>query len=171
MIAWGLESGDDGMLMRMQKGITTAQTRQALEWARQAGILNWGYFIIGLPGETEMTIRRTIDLAKELPLDLVLFHIAAPHPGTPFYFEVIENGWFRPGTRWEEVDMDRSTVLDYPQLGAEEIERWARRAFREWALRPGPAWLYAKMLVRSPKLWRPAIETGMEALGWAWKRR
>ncbi|MEA3377747.1 MAG: B12-binding domain-containing radical SAM protein, partial [Chloroflexota bacterium] len=138
MISWGIESGDERMLRRMRKGTTLEQVRRAIRWSREAGIMNWGYFIIGLPGETEESIRRTIDLAKELPLDLALFHIAAPHPGTPFFFEVVENGWFRPGTRWEEVDMDRSTVLDYPNLSAEELEAWARRAFREWALRPGP---------------------------------
>jgi hypothetical protein len=67
-----------------------------------------------------------------------LFHIAAPHRGPPFFFEVVERGWFRPGTRWEEVDMDRCTVLQYPVLSAERLEHWARVAFRRWALRPGP---------------------------------
>jgi radical SAM superfamily enzyme YgiQ (UPF0313 family) len=167
MISWGIESGDEKMLRRMRKGTTREQIERALNWARQAGIMNWGYFIIGLPGETEESIRRTIGFSKQLPLNLALFHIAAPHPGTPFFFEVVENGWFRPGTRWEEVDMDRSTVLDYPQLRAEDLERWARRAFREWALRPGPLWTYVKMLVASPSLWRPTLEIGLESLGWA----
>ena len=167
MISWGIESGDEAMLQRMSKGITKEHVRQALGWAREAGILNWGYFIIGLPGETEESIRKTIDFAKSLPLDLVLFHIAAPHPGTPFFFEVVENGWFRPGTRWEEVDMDRSTVLDYPGLRAEDLERWAQRAFREWAFRPRPMLTYARMLLTSPSLWRAAIEIGLESLGWA----
>jgi len=167
MISWGIESGDEGMLQRMHKGITREQVERALRWARRAGIKNWGYFIIGLPGETEESIRRTIAFARRLPLELVLFHIAAPHPGTPFFFEVVENGWFRPGTRWEEVDMDRSTVLDYPHLRAEELERWARRAFRAWALRPGPLWTYLKMFVGNPSLWRPALEIGLESLGWA----
>ncbi|MBN1178040.1 MAG: radical SAM protein, partial [Anaerolineae bacterium] len=85
IISWGIESGDDDMLRRMNKGITTAQVAQALRWSKEAGIKNWGYFIIGLPGETEASIRRTIDFSKRLPLDLVLFHIAAPHPGTPFF--------------------------------------------------------------------------------------
>jgi radical SAM superfamily enzyme YgiQ (UPF0313 family) len=170
MIAWGLESGDDGMLRRMAKGVTTERAAQSLRWARDAGIMNWGYFIIGLPGETEESIRRTIDFSKGLPLDLVLFHIAAPYPGTPFYFEAVENDWFRPGVRWEEVDMDRSTVLDYPELSAEDLERWASRAFREWALRPGPIWTYFRMLVRSPALIRPTLEIGREALRWAWWR-
>jgi anaerobic magnesium-protoporphyrin IX monomethyl ester cyclase len=167
MISWGIESGDDGMLRRMGKGITTDQVERALRWAKQAGIMNWGYFIVGLPGETEDSIRRTIDFAKRLPLDLALFHIAAPHPGTPFFFEVVENGWFRPGARWEDVDMDRSTVLDYPHLRAEELEKWARRAFREWAFRPGPIWTYLKMLLDSPSLWRPTLEIGLGSVGWA----
>jgi anaerobic magnesium-protoporphyrin IX monomethyl ester cyclase len=167
MISWGIESGDNGMLRRMRKGTTTDQVERALRWAKKNGIMNWGYFIIGLPGESEGSIRRTIDFAKRLPLDLALFHIAAPHPGTPFFFEVVENGWFRPGTRWEDVDMDRSTVLDYPHLRAEELEKWARWAFREWALRPGPMWTYLKMLLDSPSLWRPTLEIGLESVGWA----
>jgi radical SAM superfamily enzyme YgiQ (UPF0313 family) len=167
MIAWGIESGDESMLRRMRKGTTLGQIRRALSWSRDTGIMNWGYFIIGLPGETEESIRRTINLSKELPLDLALFHIAAPHPGTPFFFEVVENGWFRPGTQWEQVDMDRSTVLDYPQLRAEDLERWARRAFREWALRPRPLWTYLRILIDNPLLLRPAVQIGLESLGWA----
>ena len=31
-------------------------------------------------------------------------------------FEVMKNKWFRPETRWEQVDMDKETVLDYPDL-------------------------------------------------------
>jgi radical SAM superfamily enzyme YgiQ (UPF0313 family) len=166
MIAWGIESGDERMLRRMRKGTSLVQISQALRWSREVGMMNWGYFIIGLPGETEKSIRRTIDLSKELPLDLALFHIAAPHPGTPFFFEVVENGWFRPGTRWEEVDMDRSTVLDYPDLSAEDLERWARRAFREWALRPRPLATYLRILLDNPALLRPALDIGLESLGW-----
>jgi radical SAM superfamily enzyme YgiQ (UPF0313 family) len=166
-ISWGIESGSEEILKRVRKGITVGQVQRALQWAREAGIRNWGYFIIGLPGETEETIRETIRLSKRLPIDLVLFHIAAPYPGSPFFFEVVEQGWFRPGTRWEQVDMDCSTVLDYPHLRAEELEGWARRAFRSWALRPGPILTYLRMLLGSPSLWRPALEIGMESLGWA----
>jgi radical SAM superfamily enzyme YgiQ (UPF0313 family) len=138
MITWGIESGSYEILKRAHKGADPAKAARALGWARQAGIMNWGYFIIGLPGETEETIQETIAFSKKLPLDIALFHIAAPYPGTPFFFQVVENGWFRPGTRWEEVDMDRSTVLDYPHLPAERLEYWQKRAFREWAFRPRP---------------------------------
>ena len=165
-ISWGIESGNAEVLRRARKGYRPGQAERALAWARAAGIKNWGYFIIGLPGETEETIQETIQLALRLPLDLALFHIAAPHPGTPFFFEVVEQGWFRPGTRWEEVDMDRSTVLEYPSLPAERLEYWARVAFRKWAFRPGPIWTYLKMLLGSPRLWPMAARVGLESLGW-----
>jgi anaerobic magnesium-protoporphyrin IX monomethyl ester cyclase len=167
MISWGIESGSREVLRRARKGIELEQVERALQWSREAAIRNWGYFIIGLPGETEETIQETIRFAKRLPLDLVLFHIAAPYPGSPLFFDVVEQGWFRPGTRWEQVDMDCSTVLDYPHLRAEELERWAQRAFRAWALRPGPALTYLRMLLGSPSLWRSALEIGLESLGWA----
>ncbi len=166
-ISWGIESGNQEVLKRVRKGIDLERVKQSLRWSKEAGIHNWGYFIIGLPGETEETIQETIRFSKQLPLDLVLFHIAAPYPGSPLFFEVVEQGWFRPGTRWEQVDMDRSTVLDYPNLRAEELERWAQRAFRSWILRPGPMLTYLRMLLGSPSLWRPALEIGLESLGWA----
>ena len=165
-IAWGIESGNEMILKKAHKGYKLEQADKALTWAHQAGIKNWGYFIIGLPGETVETIRDTINFSKRLPLDLALFHIAAPYPGTPFFFEVVENGWFRKGTRWEEVDMDRSTVLDYENLKAEDLEYWQRRAFREWALRPGPALTFLKMF-NNRAVFKSALEVGLSHLGWA----
>ena len=140
---------------------------RALQWAKNAGINNWGYFIIGLPGETEDTIRETIEFSKKLPLDIALFHVAAPYPGTPFFFEVVKNGWFRPGTRWEQVDMDRETVLDYPDLPAERLLYWQKRAFREWALRPGPLFTYLKMLFSGSSTFKTAINAGIQHLDWS----
>src|SRR5512141_2115878 len=116
MISWGIESGNEAILHHARKGADPKKAQRALAWSRKAGIKNWGYFIIGLPGETEETIRESIAFSKQLPLDIALFHIAAPYPGTPFFFEVVKNGWFRKGTQWEQVDMDKSTVLDYPGL-------------------------------------------------------
>jgi len=167
MISWGIESGNEQILRRAAKGANPKKAHQALTWARAAGIKNWGYFIIGLPGETVETIRETIDLAKTLPLELALFHIAAPYPGTPFFFEVVENGWFREGTQWEQVDMDKGTVLQYDNLSAEDLIYWQKRAFREWAFRPGPAFVYLKMLFSDLRTFKRAVRVGLEHLGWA----
>jgi anaerobic magnesium-protoporphyrin IX monomethyl ester cyclase len=164
-ISWGLESGNVDVLKRVRKGTDLEKMMQALTWSKKAGIRNWGYFIIGLPGETEESIKETIALSKKLPVDIALFHIAAPYPGTPFFFEVVENNWFRPGTQWEEIDMDRSTVLDYPGLPAERLEYWQRRAFREWAMRPGPILTYLKS-ANSLGALRSFFEIGWQTLSW-----
>ena len=166
-ISWGIESGNEQILRHVHKGAYPDKAKQALSWAKNAGIKNWGYFIIGLPGETEETIRETIEFAKELSLDIALFHVAAPYPGTPFFYEVVEKGWFRKGTRWEDVDMDRGTVLDYPNLSAERLLYWQKRAFREWALRPAPMMTYLKMLLSDWSTMRTALSVGLEHLSWA----
>ncbi len=165
-ISWGIESANEAILKHARKGAKPDQARQSLLWAKQAGIKNWGYFIIGLPGETEETIRQTIAFAKGLPLDIALFHIAAPYPGTPFFFEVVRENWFRPGTRWEQVDMDKETVLDYPGLPAERLMYWQRRAFREWAMRPGPMLTYLKMLFSDSSTFKTALDVGLQTLRW-----
>jgi anaerobic magnesium-protoporphyrin IX monomethyl ester cyclase len=165
LISWGLESGNEAILKRARKGYRLEQAHAALRWAHAAGIKNWGYFIIGLPGETVATIQETIAFAKALPLDIALFHVAAPHPGTPLFYDVVENGWFRPGTNWEEVDMDQVTVLDYPDLKAEDLLYWQKRAFRAWALRPGPIWTFLKSM-NSWAGFRSAVDIGLQTLGW-----
>jgi anaerobic magnesium-protoporphyrin IX monomethyl ester cyclase len=165
MISWGIESGSKEILKRVHKGTDPEKVERALRWAKKAGIKNFGYFIIGLPGETEATIQQTIAFSKTLPLNVAIFHIAAPYPGTPFFHEVVQNGWFRPGTDWEKVDMDRSTVLDYRETGltAERLEYWQKRATREWVLRPGPVWTIIKGL----NTWdgfKSAVSAGLQTL-------
>jgi anaerobic magnesium-protoporphyrin IX monomethyl ester cyclase len=166
-IAWGLESGNAEILAHARKGVDPQRALQSLRWSRDAGIRNWGYFIIGLPGETVETIKQTIAFSKTLPLDIALFHVAAPYPGTPFFREVLENNWFRPGTQWEDLDMDESTVLDYPGLSAEQLLYWQKRAFREWALRPAPMMTYLRMLLSDVNTIRSAANVGLQHLGWS----
>lgn len=165
-ISWGIESANEMVLKRARKGYKKEQAFKALKWAKAAGINNWGYFIIGLPGETEESILETIEYSKQLPLDIALFHIAAPYPGTPFFYDVVENNWFRPGTKWEEVDMDKSTVLDYENLTAEQLEYWQKRATREWSLRPGPMLTFLKGL-NSWEGAKSAINVGWQMLQFA----
>jgi radical SAM superfamily enzyme YgiQ (UPF0313 family) len=136
-IAFGLESGSQEVLDIAKKGITVEQTEKAINLVDRFGIKSWGYFIIGLPGETKETIRMTIDLAKRLPLNLALFHVAVPYPGTEFNDMAQEHGWLL-SDRWEDLDMNYSAIVQYPQLSAAEIDKAAKRAFFEWYLRPGP---------------------------------
>jgi len=59
--------------------------------------------------------------------------------------------------------MDQSTVLDYGNLTAEQLEMWQKRATREWSLRPGPMLTFAKGL-NSWEGFKSAMDVGMQML-------
>ena len=61
--------------------------------------------------------------------------------------------------------MDKGTVLQYDNLSAEDLMYWQKRAFREWAFRPGPIWTYVKS-INGPQVLKSAIEIGLGTLGW-----
>jgi anaerobic magnesium-protoporphyrin IX monomethyl ester cyclase len=164
MIAWGLESGSEEVLKRARKGTNPQRIREAITWSHRAGIKNWGYFIIGLPGETVATIQQTIALAKSIPVDIALFHIATPYPGTPFYYESVANGWIQMN-QWEDYDMYSHTVLNYPHLSSKDLEYWARRAAREWSLRPRPMLTFLKGAA-NPDTLGSLFKIGVNHLKW-----
>lgn len=85
-IAMGVESGDDQMLKRIKKAITTQQIKEAVRKLREAGIPQVkAFFIMGFPGETleqMQTTRKFIMELKQLGLtDMSLFQFK-PYPGT-----------------------------------------------------------------------------------------
>jgi len=84
---------------------------------------------------------------------------------------VVREGWFKPGTRWEEVDMNKETVLNYPGLATQRLMYWQKRAFREWAFRPGPIISYLKMLLSDPSTLRSALSVGLQTLSWQTNKR
>ena len=62
--------------------------------------------------------------------------------------------------------MDKGTVLDYPDLPAERLLYWQKRAFREWAFRPGPMLTYLKMLLSDRSTVKSALSVGLQHLSW-----
>ena len=146
-ITWAIESGAERILQRSGKGSqAAAQAEQALAWSRAAGIHNWGSFLLGLPGETEESIRRTIALAVALRLERVSFDLAVPHPGTPFYRQAAASGWLRQGVSVIEGDPSGPAVVEYPRLKAAQLELWRERAYCEWAMSPGSLWGHLHIL-------------------------
>ncbi len=136
MISFGLESGDDALLERSGKKMTVAQSRQAVLWAKEAGVRVAGHFIFGLPGETEETLARTLALALELPLDIAQFYAAAPFPGTALYDEAAAGGWLAG----DEAMSQSHAVMNLPGLPAARIDAFRRYAFRRFYGRPRAVW-------------------------------
>jgi anaerobic magnesium-protoporphyrin IX monomethyl ester cyclase len=89
-IFFGIESGDEGVLKQMAKGIRPEQAREAVEACVRAGIKAAGFFMVGYLGETQESLLKTIRFSSHLPLDYVSYTIAYPLPGTKFYARVRE---------------------------------------------------------------------------------
>lgn len=85
LIAFGIESGNEEILKHVKKGITKQEALNSIRAAREAGILTWAFYILGLPGDTEQTIRETIRFSKEVDSDFVEYHRFMPFPGTEAY--------------------------------------------------------------------------------------
>lgn len=141
----GLESASQDILNNIKKNLTVERMEQAVADCQKAGIEVCAYFIIGLPGETDETIKQTIEFAKKLDLDLVTFNVPAPHPGTEFYRYLESNGYLRTKD-WSKYDTNSVPVYDYPTMSAKEIYRSALRAYRQFYLRPSYLWKRLKRI-------------------------
>ena len=103
-VFFGIESGDQGVLKQMRKGITPEQSRAAVQACVDAGIKAAGFFMVGYLGETPESLLRTIAFSSSLPLDYVSYTIAYPLPGTPFHARVQEH---RQHGEWHKVRHNR----------------------------------------------------------------
>lgn len=92
-VGFGVENGDEKMLRNViRKGQTLDQVREAFKNAKAANLQTMGFFIFGMPGDTEETMEKTIQLALELDPKLANFMLAAPFPGTVMYDQILEGG-------------------------------------------------------------------------------
>jgi len=91
-VGFGIESGNERVLEIVKKGIDKEQVRKAVRIARDIGLETWGFFIFGLPGDTEESIRETIDFAIELDPKYAKFVFLKPFPGSEVYYQLDEKG-------------------------------------------------------------------------------
>ncbi|MCK4931033.1 MAG: radical SAM protein [Candidatus Aminicenantes bacterium] len=140
-VSLGIESGNEKILQKYSKKITTEEIKSTIRMLNEYKIRVLGYFIIGLPGEDEDSIRQTIDLAKQLDIDFASFAIATPDVGTPLRREALQKGWMRA-----EKDVFDSTdfpVLETGNLSKEDVWKLRSQAVREFYLRP--SYLFKKV--------------------------
>jgi len=132
MMSFGIESGSDAILDRSGKGITTDQSRRAVETAHSIGIRTAGHFMFGLPGETMETMKQTTDFALSLPLDIAQFYAAAPFPGTPFYDEAVQEKWLDGPCHSSQS----SSTLKLPGLAPAAVNTTKKMAYFRFYRRP-----------------------------------
>lgn len=84
-ITFGIESGDDAMLRRMQKGTTVAQNRKALLLCKELGVPVRCSLMYGCPGETPETVRNTVRFIDETQPDEWNLAVLTPVPGSAWW--------------------------------------------------------------------------------------
>lgn len=79
---FGAESGDDEVLRRSRRGFTTRQHQAGISALKAAGIKVQTFFMVGLPGESPVSVRRTVEFARRCGADEVCLSLHRPYPGT-----------------------------------------------------------------------------------------
>lgn len=84
-IAFGIESGSQKILDKINKCNTVESNKIAILNAKKVGIRTKAYLIIGLPGETEETIEETKKFIEETKPDSCSLYTFIPYPGTSIW--------------------------------------------------------------------------------------
>jgi radical SAM superfamily enzyme YgiQ (UPF0313 family) len=142
LIHFGVETGSRSMMKLIHKNITLDKIRKGIQLTHQAGIHSVCFFMFGLPGETVEDIKQTISFAKELNPTYASFHVATPYDHTEFYEMVKERLTER------EDFFNRAYTGEFSE---EELNRWVRRAFLYFYLRPRYA--LTRLLQEKPWNW------------------
>ncbi len=135
----GYESGDPQILKNIKKGATIERAVKFTKDAHRAGLVVHGDFIVGLPGETSESIRRSIDFAKKLDTETIQVAVAHPYPGTEFYDYVQQNQHLTTDAMTDETGHQLPNI-HYSGLDQAEIMEWVERFYDEYYFRPKAAW-------------------------------
>ncbi len=133
-VCFGFESGDDSILRKTGKGTTVAQGVDAARWTHAAGMEVSGTFLVGLEGETEASVERSVRFAIDNDLDYVQVNAAVPLPTTGFGKRASRKGLeSRPETfRWIGADPSESATMESGSMPVQ-----VRSFYQRFYLRPG----------------------------------
>jgi len=146
-VNFGIESGDPAVLKRHRKFMELDDVGRKLKLVKEAGMRVKGLFMLGLPGENEEAIRRTIDYAISLPLDEINVTKFTPFPGAPIYEKIREQGEF--DEQWPAMNCMNFVFVPHG-MTRQQLEElynlFIRSFYRRFRIYHG----YAKMLWQSP---------------------
>jgi anaerobic magnesium-protoporphyrin IX monomethyl ester cyclase len=135
--AFGVESGNQEILDSViGKQLTLEQVRAAFKAAKEVGMETIGFFMIGLPGETEETMEDTIRFAIELDPVVANFSMATPFPGTEMSRIVKEKGRLLVKDYDDFAFFEGRASFEMDGMTAELVERKWKEAYRRFYLRP-----------------------------------
>ncbi len=136
----GFESGDQQILKNIKKGATIDMAQRFVANCKKLGLVIHGDYIIGLPGETPETVRKTIDFAKRMDTETIQVSIAAPYPGTELYSYLQTNKLISIDGAMSDESGHQLPNFSYPGLTQADLVEWVERFYAEYFFRPRAAW-------------------------------
>jgi len=83
--SFGVESGSQAILDRVNKRESIAEIEQAIQWCKEAGVFTKVFLIFGLPGETLETVDQTKAFMRRAQPDSYTLSSFQPLPGSDIY--------------------------------------------------------------------------------------
>lgn len=140
-IYYGIESVDHRVLGAINKDIKLEQIKQAIKWSKKYGIRTMGFFMVGNPGETKESVRKTIAFAKELGLDFIQVCRTIAKPGSDLDKIMIEK---TGKDYWRNyilgIKINGRLPAPWTNLSQSEIEALTKEFYLKFYLRPSILW-------------------------------
>ncbi len=130
----GVESADQQLLDGMNKQTTIQRIRNAFEISHKEKIRTIASVMLGMPGDTYDSIKRTINFVQELKPSYAIFSLATPYPGTRFYHQAFEKNLIKVKD-WSKYTL-LSPILDTVDCSRADLRKLQSRAFFKFYLRP-----------------------------------
>lgn len=153
-ISFGLESGSDEMLRKMNKNETTQKAKQVVQWTAEAGIRAKGLFMIGYPGETAETIEQTYQYIQKLPLSVLNVTRFTPYPGSRIYSDLFqslirEDHWdSMNGMNFVKIESDGKSFRD---ISEEKLDHYYKKIVKDFYSQKRITHNYAKLAISNPE--------------------
>ncbi len=166
----GYESGDQQVLKNIKKGATIDMALRFTDNCKKLGLLIHGDFIVGLPGETRESLRKSIDFAKRLDSETIQVSIAHPYPGTEFYNYARRNNLISVESMIDEDGQQLPTVI-YPGLDRGELVEWVERFYDEYYFRLRVIWRIVRKAIWNSEERRRLFKEAKEYMATRSKRK
>lgn len=133
-IMYGVETGDENLLVKINKNISLENVRDAVQLTKEQNIETRVSFIIGFPYETPEIAKKTIQFAKELDADVTQFSMNTPYPYTTFYNTIKDS----PDLSINFNNYSEYKVVYIPKgyASKKEVDKFYRKAYRSIYLNP-----------------------------------
>jgi len=133
-LGFGIESADESVLKLCRKQIDLDRVKKVVQSAVIKGFIVYGFFIVGLPGETDEGFERTLEFARSLNLDVANFCMATPFPGTELYKMIEKKGRFLVDTSRNIGSgfYDAMVFYEYGDDNQKAVLKRYKRAYREF---------------------------------------